>query len=519
MPQAPFDPVAARMSALAAMTQATAPPELTHMAHATPQTTTAAAFVAGSSSSTAGLVHRDTLEYQMAWDLEMWKRNEQARFEQQLQEVERLRLSELEREFSVADTKRQEQHVRKQAELALLEQKNKTFYQDLEAQEKKLHKAAAELELTRQQQTREDEQRRVDTALQLKRVKEEHAHQAKQWTLRETDWKHQVDVLKDKVTALESRNKDLEKQYSDYRDKMSKSVVDNLYHQVAELEVELRTSQTALTQSRSAESELQHLLQRLWKKHTELKQAHQQTERMRAQAATAELQQVKLSMMAQDAAHGLSREAGDLAGIKADLHRIMAHSLHVPLSHGMPVAMDPSPPSSTSTAASIPAAVPVDHTVSPSRGHAAVTGLITTTTSTSPPPPPPTTMASPSHSHAIGGLFAHPPPPLGPATHTVAHGYPLALSTATAGAPPSSTQVRHGLDVECWSERGVGQGILEDVAGVVWFIISVLCMCVIVCDCVCVCVCVCLCVYVSVCATLQHSALWSRQMSCPSERC
>lgn len=77
---------------------------------------------------------RANLEYQVAWELEMWKRSEQAAFEARLRDIEQQRMRELEAEFAKADSKRQEQLARKQAELLALELRNKTFFQDLEAQ-------------------------------------------------------------------------------------------------------------------------------------------------------------------------------------------------------------------------------------------------------------------------------------------------------------------------------------------------------------------------------------------------
>ena len=77
---------------------------------------------------------RANLEYQIAWELEMWKRSEQAAFEARLRDIEQQRMRELEAEFAKADSKRQEQLARKQAELLALELRNKTFFQDLEAQ-------------------------------------------------------------------------------------------------------------------------------------------------------------------------------------------------------------------------------------------------------------------------------------------------------------------------------------------------------------------------------------------------
>ena len=48
----------------------------------------------------------------------------------------------------------------------------------------------------RHQLTREDENRKIDLALQSKRLKEEHALQESQWKLRDAEHKKYVDHLK-----------------------------------------------------------------------------------------------------------------------------------------------------------------------------------------------------------------------------------------------------------------------------------------------------------------------------------
>lgn len=108
-------------------------------ASVTPRSPAISASVASTSDATASVASasgasRASLEYQAAWELEMWKRSEQAAFEARLRDIETQRVRELESEFAKADAKRQEQLARKQAELVVLEQKNKSFFQDLEVQ-------------------------------------------------------------------------------------------------------------------------------------------------------------------------------------------------------------------------------------------------------------------------------------------------------------------------------------------------------------------------------------------------
>lgn len=65
-----------------------------------------------------------------------------------------------------------------------------------ESQEKRLLATSDDLDRMRQQLTREDEQRRIDIALQTKRLKEEHAHHEAQWKLRDTEHKKHAEYSK-----------------------------------------------------------------------------------------------------------------------------------------------------------------------------------------------------------------------------------------------------------------------------------------------------------------------------------
>jgi hypothetical protein len=95
---------------------------------------------------------------------------------------------------------------------------------------------------------------------------------------------------------------------------------------VSDLELALKSCQGDLAKSQAAEHELQQLLQRLWRKHSALKQSVAQQEKLRAQANQAELQHYKIAVLAQDAQKGMTRETGELANIKADLQRLLHHT-------------------------------------------------------------------------------------------------------------------------------------------------------------------------------------------------
>ena len=96
--------------------------------------------------------------------------------------------------------------------------------------------------------------------------------------------------------------------------------------QVSDLELALKSCQSDLAKSQAAEHELQQLLQRLWRKHSALKQSVAHQEKLRAQANQAELQHYKIAVLAQDAQKGMTRETGELAHIKADLQRLLHHT-------------------------------------------------------------------------------------------------------------------------------------------------------------------------------------------------
>ncbi len=118
---------------------------------------------------------------------------------------------------------------------------------------------------------------------------------------------------------------------------------------MSDLELALKSCQSDLAKSQAAEHELQQLLQRLWRKHSALKQSMAQQEKLRAQANQAELQHYKIAVLAQDAQKGMTRETGELAHIKADLQRLLHHTpLAIPAATVPSAAPSGAGPSSTS---------------------------------------------------------------------------------------------------------------------------------------------------------------------------
>jgi hypothetical protein len=99
--------------------------------------------------------------------------------------------------------------------------------------------------------------------------------------------------------------------------------VGDLQAQVHELELALRQCHNDLAKSQAAEHELQQLLQRLWRKYSELKLKIAHQDKLRAQANQAELNHFKISMIAQDTQKGMSKEFDELSSIKSDLQRLL----------------------------------------------------------------------------------------------------------------------------------------------------------------------------------------------------
>ena len=86
----------------------------------------------GQAQPLAGQDVRDTVEYQVAWELEIWRRSKQAEFESRWKKTETDRLKTLEEEWKRREIEREKFHKMRQADIVRLEKKLKQAIHDIE---------------------------------------------------------------------------------------------------------------------------------------------------------------------------------------------------------------------------------------------------------------------------------------------------------------------------------------------------------------------------------------------------
>eukprot|EP00741_Cyanophora_paradoxa_P019096 tig00021122_g18438.t1 len=118
-----------------------------------------------------------TAEYQAAWELEMWKAGEEAKFRAALKEREVERMRALEEEWRRREREREAGAQRREKELAALEARLKQAAFELEKREQRLVLAEEASSLTRDAAVREANRKVQEAQDGARRVKEEFAHQ------------------------------------------------------------------------------------------------------------------------------------------------------------------------------------------------------------------------------------------------------------------------------------------------------------------------------------------------------
>lgn len=112
---------------------------------------------------------RATTEYQVAWELEMWKKAEEAKFQSKLKEVEARRLVELEDEWARQEALREIQFHKRMSELTGIETKLKETLFEVQRQDSLLRLREEELSKRIEDSRRQREQERKEVELISKR--------------------------------------------------------------------------------------------------------------------------------------------------------------------------------------------------------------------------------------------------------------------------------------------------------------------------------------------------------------
>lgn len=90
-------------------------------------------------------VNKESEEYKVVWELEVWKRAEEAKFKNHLKQVELETIENITKDWKIKEDKRDAQLVSKVSAVEVLEKKMRTKMQELQRRENKIIQTEEEL--------------------------------------------------------------------------------------------------------------------------------------------------------------------------------------------------------------------------------------------------------------------------------------------------------------------------------------------------------------------------------------
>eukprot|EP01006_Ploeotia_vitrea_P042542 TRINITY_DN66633_c7_g5_i1.p1 TRINITY_DN66633_c7_g5~~TRINITY_DN66633_c7_g5_i1.p1 ORF type:complete len:694 (-),score=388.03 TRINITY_DN66633_c7_g5_i1:14-2095(-) len=266
---------------------------------------------------------RQQLEYQMAWELEMWRRAEQAKFEAHWKQVESSRMAVLESEWKKQEMMREKQVARQQQAVVQLEKKLKQTLFSVEAQQQRLSMAEEALKKRKTMLQQEFDQHKHEAMLTIRRVRAQHKHEMELLNKRLEDVERRNALLKKQLVAAEAKHKHTSTEFEQYRRKMDKSLNAKLRAELTTSEARNEELQQQLDAARHSTHETKMQLVKCLREIAHLRRLREEDNEAAMQKERAELQRMRLQYMAQRNRNGIGRGVSELHDIKAELQKLM----------------------------------------------------------------------------------------------------------------------------------------------------------------------------------------------------
>eukprot|EP00899_Mesostigma_viride_P002592 jgi/Mesvir1/12333/Mv00520-RA.1 len=189
-------------------------------------------------SAKRGPLLHGTPEYEAAYEIELWKRAEKARWLSELKAKEEARVRILENEWRKQEHKRKAALMEVQEEAAGQREKVKLLLAVVEEREKKVIAAEEAVLLKRQQLEREYAQATQEAQSVMRRMQEDCEHLVEIERNRYADMERHCALLEKRLRAANARVEDLENKFHQYKQEHGSTSVAQLMLEVANLQKE-----------------------------------------------------------------------------------------------------------------------------------------------------------------------------------------------------------------------------------------------------------------------------------------
>uniref|UniRef100_UPI00358EFD77 centrosomal protein of 120 kDa isoform X2 n=1 Tax=Myxine glutinosa TaxID=7769 RepID=UPI00358EFD77 len=265
---------------------------------------------------------RQTVEYQAALELEMWKDMQERLFESQLKEKEVEHMQTLAEEWKRQHKEREALVMKKVAEYMRLEEHLRTTLAGLEKRDKDL--SAAEHKMEGRQWEVEAERRRFQSEheLALKQVKESCKHQIELERVQRLQLEEAKVLLQKQLHEAEQRMRTVEKDFQRYREQQNGKPEARLQSDINLLTLEKVELERKLESAIKSKLHYKQQWSRALKELARFKQREQENALTRLRKQQDELEHLRLRYLAAEEREVVRTDQQDLEVLKNELNRM-----------------------------------------------------------------------------------------------------------------------------------------------------------------------------------------------------
>ncbi|XP_019615262.1 PREDICTED: centrosomal protein of 120 kDa-like isoform X2 [Branchiostoma belcheri] len=265
---------------------------------------------------------RETVEYQMAMELEMWKEQQENMFESQLKQKELQTMQALAEEWKRRDRERELLVQKKLTEYQQLEEKLRTTLADLERREKQLTSGEAEVVRMKADLQRDHDRTLTELREASRRLKEDcdHEVQLERAKVRELELHNQR--LREQLQEAERRVQQKEKDFDEYRGQQAGKPEYKLQSEINLMTLEKVELERKLDYVAKSKLHYKQQWGRALKELARLKQREQTNAKARLKQQQQELEHMRLRYLAAEEKEIVKAEKQELETIKEELTRL-----------------------------------------------------------------------------------------------------------------------------------------------------------------------------------------------------
>ncbi|WIA21573.1 hypothetical protein OEZ85_000765 [Tetradesmus obliquus] len=278
---------------------------------------------------------RQMPEYLVAWELEVWKKAEEARFRAQLKELEQQRMSVIEQQWWKRERAREAEAAALKAEYGRLEQQTKALLAAVQEREAKLLSAEADLARRRADLERQQAGRMSEAEAAVRRLQVECEHQLSLERDRTAAVARQRDAAESRLLAAEARAAALEAQFSEYRSAQRDTPEAQLQLQLQEVQAAAARAEDRAARAIKLKKQYKQQVLQLAR---EMAALHQQ----RQAEALQQLEQQQAAAAAQEQNSLAAAQQAELSTVKEQLAQLKAAALASAVAAAAAAAASPS---------------------------------------------------------------------------------------------------------------------------------------------------------------------------------